>query len=70
MDIQAIILIAMFAVSYGAMVALVILHNNNTKCYEKQIKTLKKQIDNRDRQLELQEFVIQTQSKMIDKLRG
>lgn len=47
-----------------------ILHSKDAKRYEAQIKNLEKKVARRDKEIDLQKFVIDTQSAMISKLRG
>ena len=64
------IILIMLVVELVCLIILYILNNSAHKCYEKTVKFMKKQIDLRDRQIELQEFIINTQSKMIEKMRS
>lgn len=63
-------MIIMACTSICSVTYFCIISSKDSRCYEKQIKQLKKQVANRDRELELQKFVIETQSKLIEKMRS
>lgn len=47
-----------------------VIHSKNERRYEEQIKNLQKKVARRDKEIDLQKFVIDTQSAMISKLRS
>lgn len=62
--------ICFVAAELGIVVYICLIHSRDAKRYEQQIKDLQKKVSRRDRELELQEFIIETQSKMIERMRS